>query len=630
MRCLLCALALLCVTAQAALVTPLALWQSEGGRLGIRLYHGNDDRALTTRLAFAAPQNSIMTISNSSSYAPVVLPHPMLAVRADPTTLASINDYPVARMARTRIASRAVAQIVSVEAVDDTMTLIPDWTLASRWQAALFLDAHSDIWQYYACWTLDGFTHAFPTLTLEISAECAARDANANIAWNVQPYTYSLPRDSTMRKHTRRAGTLLLGLARLTDPVLSAETRAQALGCRAPRCRANDLSAHWRADLAYPVVFDLESSRNYLPASLHFLCNNASLGITRLRFMLMDSTLRESVQLACAQSYALNGDSDEIVLGLPFLTGNFSRLTYDARAQRVFAVWALPPVTDAVRYTVSVLILMLNTLFLLWLDARVNYATMAAVLGALDAPVGPAVLSFPPPHATLELVSMGVSALNSAFAMPYIDAQFSVYALVLLVLWLLHVAIMLGILGATASVLFAGLRRWGTVLVPTQAGRLASTALVVPLPGPLVIARYTVHLVVLTAAMLLGLLVSAYSVFMLMVTVFVAVLTIYFLAYYVSVGIICAGGLRDRARLAFSDSAWGAFLVFETFVTLALAASTHLLLVDVILQGLNSFYPTYLIDALSALIIMTALAVGVYKACNDVFVTIAVTIVASK
>lgn len=609
-------ISLVFVVTQASVVHPIAAWPADGGRRGIRLYHGNDERMLLTRLAFSAPQTALLatTANGSTANLFVVLPHSSLFMRYDDTAKASISDAPTPRMSRTRVAVRTDASVMSSEMVLDATGVIPDWSSGSRWQAMLFLEPHSDIWRLHACWTLTAIGRALPQLILEDSTECTWRASSAQVTWPARPYMYSIQRDGIARRHGRRGGVFLIGMAHLTSPSMASEAEARELGCVPPHCAPAKVAATHRSAEAYPIIIDLESERNYLPSALHFLCE----GHTHLHFEFFDSSLHRATSLPCTHGYSINMDSTEIVLGLPFLNHNYSEFTYSARESRIYAILDPPDPSMALRIVVSVLILVINGLVVVWFDARSNYATLVSVVAALDTPAGPSVLHFHARHTIIELTGIVLGAVVLGLTAPYTDPQFSVYYWTVAALWIAYALVGLVIIFVTIVPVYAALRHWGRNNIYAEAPPAGHNPSMVPMSTTLVFARHAAAMMVLLGGILLGLLLSADSVLMLVVTAFYAGLAIYYLTYYTAAAIICSVSFNGRARIAFSGFAWGTYVVFMGLTVLTLTIGAQVLLMTVVFQDLNSFYPSLMLDLLSGTILMTVIVLSVYTANNDV------------
>jgi len=617
---------------RAALVLPAVSWHTDNGRLSILLYHGNDERLIITRLSFAAPQTSFLatTANGSTADTLVVMPHTPLALRNDGIAQAATSDAPNPRMARTRIDQRNVPVIMAADIAEDSAAMIADWTSGTRWNAVLFLDTYSDLWRAYACWTLTDIGHALQKLVLEDGTECSTarrhEPSSMHATWAAKPYTYSLPRDGTSRRHGKRGGILTVGAARLTHPAVTSEAEASALGCTPPHCAVARMVAQHRAVSAYPVIIDIESPRNYLPSALHFLCNadastTSSNGTTALRLEFLDTSLHRAIVLACDHGYSVNADSMEIVLGMPFLKRNFTSFTYDVRTSNVYVTFVPLPPSDALRIVVSLLILVINALVIVWFDARNNYATLVAVVDALDTPAGPSVLPFHAPHVGIELAAIALGALALGLTVGYVDEQFYAYYWTTAVIWITYTAILLAIMIVTLRPVYEAMLRMSRASMAPERFPAHVDYSMISLSTTIVLARHASAMIVLLGGITMALLLSTYTVIMLGVAAAYACLALYYLSYYTSAAVICSGSFSadGRTRIAFSGLPWGGFVVLMGITGLVIFGGTYAALISVIFGELNSFFPAMLLDILSGIILLLVVVFGVYTADNDIF-----------
>src|SRR5208282_5525323 len=81
----------------SASVLPLVQWSSDGGTMGVRMYHGNNERMIVTRLAFEVPTSAVvgLTLPDNSTLLSV-LPHAAFALRADGDARSAVSAAPTA------------------------------------------------------------------------------------------------------------------------------------------------------------------------------------------------------------------------------------------------------------------------------------------------------------------------------------------------------------------------------------------------------------------------------------------------------------------------------------------------------------------------------------------------------
>jgi hypothetical protein len=599
------------------LVTPLVAWGGASARPAVRLYQGPLEAALPTRLAFSTPLPLLGVVNVTNP--PPDLGHAPLVIRAvDTALLGLVSDAPLGLLRRTSVSARQGAHYIAVDVIAQPQTLLQDWTNSSKWKAALFLDPTSSIWLHYSCYALG--TRSDAQLRLVQSEQTCATLTSPKTpmgaTWSVSSYDYSTPRDATAgdgyaRQHHRRAGALFLGAARILEPVLTSAQRATVMNCLEERCAAG------QTEPMFPVVLDLESGRNYMPAELFYMQPPPPRIVLALGAGTPNLVLDWSAKKRAA--FVPNSDSQEIVLGLAYARANYSSFVYNARTGTLSVAWSVPPAPEALRWVVSLLIVAQGILIVRWINSR-NFASMQALFDARAAGSDGEMLPFDTTQAVYEAVALLLSALTLGLVARYMDASVSALFGITIAQWALHAAMSAAVLvltyAATRRALWRAVRPLQSERRPPIGAPMGAAAGSIELvPTRYVIARNALHVLVLANGILMGLLLSSDSVVVMLAAIGVALMLLYQLAYYVSVVIVASLVLRrsiTRAR-----ALWTIYVIFELAAYAAVIYSTNQFLIISVLDSINSFYLQYVLDFFAVALVLCATIAGVYAVFTD-------------
>lgn len=571
----------------AALSTPLLTWPIDGGRFTVKIAQGSDDRALTTRIVFTSPPPHMRS---ETGFTNVSRTYPALAVRAnDPFVMNSVSEAPHALMRRTRISTRAVEHYLQVTPTTRDSELVSDWTPTSRWRAALFLGPSSGLWDHFRCWHITQST--LDILYMETrAAVCDAWVTKSSAQWPVHIYDYSVPRDAasgdgTTRVHAHRYDTMLIGYAVVTHPLGGGVRRR------------------------YPVIVDLESRRNYIPSELDFMEPRPHLTLFTAD-PARGAVLFDLARPEITRAFTINTDSQEIILGLPFFRSNFSTVTYDAVAHTLAVSWVNTEPTEALRIFVSLLALVQGTLIIRWMGSA-RFASISLIVDTLraGANLSPLLLSFTARQTAYEMLAVFLSSVTLIAVGPYAHEDYGLLFVVIVTLWAAHVLFTLTFIGLSPAALEA-----------TRMGILDAD-MVVLLPPQHVLARQTIHVLVLGHGLLMALLMSSDSLLVMLFSVLVALAVLFHIFYHVSAMLVCTLGLSEVSPghdgWFCHSSGWSIYFVLEVVAAAVMVAAFHGLLIVPVLDALNYFYWPLLVSALSVSFILAVMGAAAFMMLNE-------------
>jgi hypothetical protein len=562
----------------------LLTWVPDGGRFTVKIAQGVDELVYMLRVAFTTPALAI-TANHSSRV------HAMVALRAsDKLAMPGVSEAPGALLRRTRLMAQGLEHYVQAAVVDSDTALVSDWDVASRWKGVLFVGPQSSAWGHFACWRIA--QSSLDKLTLEARRDvCDAWVAAADAQWSLQLYDYSVPRDASggniaVRAHAKHYDALLLGEARVT-------TRDGAV------------------TTTHPVVFDLESRRSYLPANLFQPGMKLALTFSGPGD---DKDTPLAIDLARTgaaldEEFTINTDSNEIILGLPFLRSRFSAVTYDARTQHLAVTWVDPEPPEGLRILVSLLVVLQGMLVIRWFGGDfgsvVAVTTQASSRGEL-----PMRVHYEVRQLFYEMLTLLFSGAAFALVVPYVGAEIQPYAYVLLTIWALHAATLVIYMALDAQ-------PWAQLRLSV---RVASTQ--VPLPPPHFIARYMLHVFLLGSGVLAGLLLSNDSIYMMLFALMVTLFLIYHLSYTAAAVLACSlgfGRVSDRGQAWFcASTGWSVYALMELTALVAFDVSTYLYIIVPVIDAIDYFTAMAIVQAFAVLLVVGSHTVAVFAVYTEV------------
>lgn len=568
----------------------LLTWVPDGGRFTIKAAQGVDEIVYLIRVAFTTPAPVATSAINASRV------HAMLALRAsDKLAMPSVSEAPVPLLRRTRLMTQGVEHFLQTMVVDSDTALVSDWDFLSRWKGVLFVGPSSSAWGHFACWRID--QSSLDRMTLESRRRvCDTWVAAADARWSLQLYDYSVPRDASsgniaMRAHAKHYDAMLLGEATV---------------------RASDGTA----TATHPVVLDLESRRSYLPADLFQPGVKLTLDFHGAGDANDAPLVLELARHATALSddFTINTDSNEIILGLPFLRSRFSAVTYDARTQHLAVTWADPEPGEGLRTLVSALVVLQGMLVIRWFGgdfgsvvAATTHALSNAGRGAL-----PLRVAFEVRQLFYELLALLLSGATLAMVMPYVGTEMYPFAAVLISIWGIH---------AAALIIYMALntRSWQLLRLSI---RVADTN--VPLSPQYFIVRYLLHVFLLGSGVLVGLMLSNDSVYMMLFALMVTLFLIYHMSYTAAAILTCSLGFArasdHRQGWFCASTGWTFYSLMELGALIAFDVAAYLFIVVPVIDAINYFTNMDIVRAFAVLIVIgshTAAVFAVYTEVTD-------------
>lgn len=572
----------------------LLSWPTDGGRFTAKIAQGVDELAYFMRLAFTTPPTHVDTAAATEGH--MKRAHAMLALRAsDKMAMPSVSEAPTPLLRRTRLMAQGHEHFIQTAAVVADTELVADWDYTTRWKGVLFVGPSSGAWSHFRCWHLE--QSSLDKFTLESDARvCNAWAAASDAQWSLDLYDYSVPRDAhgsngATRTHLRRYDAMLLGHASVS-------------------------ARNGTVTTLHPVVFDLESRRNYLPANLFQAGTTLTVafhGAADHNDTPIDINLARA-SVALEEDYTLNTDSTEIILGLPFLRSRFSAVTYDARAQRLYITWADPEPPEGLRIVVSALVILQGLLVIRWFGG--DYGSILDVVvralrsGAPGQRKWPLRVSFDVRQVFFETAGVLASGMTLALVGPYAGTDTSRFFAILGALWGLH---------ALVSVVYMALepRAWALM---RQAVRESNVT--IPIRPSHFIARYLIHVFLLGAGILTGLLLSNDSIYMMLFALMIALFLLYHVGYTVSASLACSLGLAPvsdgRTGWYCNSTGWTLYTLLQVGTLVALDVGSLLYIITPVIDAINYFAHTDVIVGFAVLLLVSIQTAAIFSVYGEV------------